>query len=261
MPLITISCLGKKGRAGNAMFQFSFAMGYAKAMGCELQTNDWWGRRVFPAAAELPLINKELPSTHCDSITHYLKLPLGYFIGMKDINLDGYFQHNTFIDFYTRKQVREWFKLKAFLNELSPFERGCDPYSAQHLRRGDYTTDPTFQRLYCTVSDESYAKAIEQFNIPAPVLSIYDGWNAPVKYTYDMGVPWLEDWLVLRDAAHLLRSNSTFAWWAAAIGHGKVYSPVVEDKVGLQTVPFVEGNHPNTAGIFKNQSDLHLREE
>lgn len=262
---ITISCLGCRGRAGNAMFQFAFAKGYAKAMGCDLQTNDWWGRRVFPAAAELPLIDRRLPQTHCDSITHQIGLPLGYFIGTKDIDLNGYFQHQCFIDFYSRSQVREWFRLFPEFEFYAPDKSVTGPYSAKHLRRGDYTNDPVFKKLYCTVSDESYDQAIRTFDIPlhrpGHVLRVCDGGSArEFEKLKAIGAGWLPDFLVLRDAAHLLRSNSTFSWWAGALSDGKVYSPVVEARVGLQHVPFALGNHPNTAGIFPNQSDLWLKE-
>lgn len=264
--IITVSNLGKKGRAGNAMFQFAFAMGYAKAMGCDLLTNDWWGRRVFPAAAAIPIIDlSNLRKTHCDSVCHLLSppLPLDYFFGQTDIDLNVYAQHQLHINFYSRKDVREWFRLNPELEAFAPNAKNF--LSVKHLRRGDYTTDPTFQRLYCTVSDESYDQAIKTFNIPEPIIPVFDGCDRgmraiSVKYLAELGVPWLHDWLLLREAAHLLRSNSTFAWWAATLGNGKVYSPLVEDKVGNQTVSFTEGNWPNTAGVFKNQSNLHLKE-
>lgn len=237
-------------------------------MNCDLQTPDWWGRKVFTVAAEDPLIDRKLSQTHCDSVVHHLKLPLGYFIGQTDIDLNGYFQHQVFLDFYSRRQVREWFRLKPEwelamrgVKMLSAY--GWDKkqaYSAMHLRRGDYTNDPAFQKLYCTVSEQSYEKAKDKFNLPKPVIVIYDGWKEPVSALKSTGLEWLVDFLALKNASHLLRSNSTFAWWAATLGNGRVYSPVVGNKVGLQTVPFVEGNHPNTAGIFPNQSDLHLKE-
>lgn len=243
------------------MFQFAFAMGYAKAMRCDLQTNDWWGRRVFPAAAELPLIDRILKSTFCDSLFTRVGMPrLGYFLGAKDIDLFGYFQHQKFIDFYTRKQAKEWFKLSPKFEAYAPNKEHTGTYSAKHLRRGDYTVPP-FNALYATVSNESYDRAVEQFNSQAPIIPVFEGCVPVDKYLMDLGVPWLSDWLTLRDADHLLRANSSFSWWAAALSNGKVYSPVVGKKVGLQHCEFVEGNHPNLAGVFPNQSDLFLKEE
>lgn len=248
--------LGSRGRAGNAMFQYAFLRGYALSIGADIQTPDWWGRKVFPVAAADPLIDRMLPQTHCDSVTHRAGLPLFYFRGLTDIDVQGYMQHQAFLDTYSRAQALNWFKVSPEFDKYCP---QSDAYSAMHLRRGDYTNDPHFRRLYCTVSELSYQRAIKQFGIPTPVIHIYEGAGAPIKELEDLGVPWLRDWLFLRGASHLLRSNSTFAWWAATLGNGKVYSPVVGKKVGHQTVPFVCGNHPNTAGVFPNQSDLVLQ--
>lgn len=240
------------------MFQYAFAKGYASAMNCDLQTPDWWGRKVFPEAARDPLIDRYLPQTHCDSVVHHIKLPLGYFIGSTDIDLNGYFQHQVFINFYSRTQARNWFSFAPDIYEPYKPAPG-ESWNAKHLRRGDMSDDATFQKLYCTVSDQSYITAEHQFNIQS-VEAIWDGCDNPDPLEVKLGIGWLSDFLFLRDAAILLRANSTFSWWAGALGKGKVYSPVVGNKVGLNTVPFVEGNHPNTAGIFPNQSDLFLKE-
>jgi len=250
-----MSSLGSRGRAGNAFFQYAFLRGYAKTFSCDIQTPQWWGRNVFPVAAADPLIDRVLPKTICDSVDPMM----GRFVGKTDIDLFGYFQHQMFIDFYRRWQVREWFAIKPELYLYSPAERSDGPYSVKHLRRGDYETPP-FNKLYCTVSDESYDNAIEKFNIPGPISTVCDTGAGAFKTLTDLGVPWLCDWLMLRDADHLLRANSSFSWWAGTLGNGKVFSPVVENRVGPNTVEFVEGNWPNLAGIFHNQSDMHLKE-
>lgn len=254
MPLITISCLGNKGRAGNAMFQYVFAKAYAGVMGCDLQTPDWWGRKVFPEATSDPLIDKELPKTHCDSVCKQLGLKLGYFVGQKDIDLRGYFQHANFLDFYSVQKARKWLRINPHLDSFP-----VPPLPVAHYRRGDYATDPTFKKLYCTISDASYEKAFHQHGYKS-VTKIYEGWRSPPQDIIDAGVPWLGDFLAIRDAPVRFRSNSTFAWWACTLGGGRVFSPVVCDKVGLQDVEFVEGNWPNCAGIFPNQSDLFLND-
>lgn len=262
MPVITISCLGSKGRAGNSMFQYSFAKAYALAMGCELQTpSDWWGRKVFVRAANDPVIDRVLPRTVCDSVCLQNSLKLGYFFGKTDIDLDLYGQHQVFLDFYTRKQVRKWFRIKPEFELYSPSKEITGAYSAMHLRRGDYTSDPTFKRLYATISEESYVNAIKKFSIPRPVICVFDGCNPEIEELQVLGLDWLVDFFILRDADHLLRSNSTFSWWASVLGDGITYAPVVGSKTGIHDIEFVQGNWPTTAGIFQNQSDLWLKEE
>ena len=235
------------------MFLYAFAKGYALHHGCELQVPvDWWGRQVFENCNEPP-ITANPSSTELDSKG---KRGLGYFFGQKNVDLFVYGQHQIYVDFYTRAQVREWFKFRP---ELLAYSTECEPYSAAHLRRGDYTDQ--FRKKYCTVSDVSYERAIREFRIPDPIKIVTEGWRPEPPALKDRGLGWIPDFLLLRDAAYLLRANSTFSVWAGWLGHGKVYAPVVKSLVGWQDVSFVEGNYECTAGIFHNQSDLHLKEK
>lgn len=251
MSVITCKFLAGQ-RMGNACFIYAFAKAYALKHKCQLQCPEWFGRKLFVNAGD-PMIKSSLPHTELDAD---LRAPLNYFFGRVDIDLKGYFQHQTFLDFYSRAQVREWFKLKPEFENYSKFSG----HSAAHIRKGDYVNDPGLARLYCDISEKSYDRAIEQFRIPQPVFRVQEGWRAPHPELQKQGIGWLSDFLLLRDAAHLLRANSSFSWWAAAIGSGKVYSPMVEDKVGRQEIAFTEGNWPCTAGRFRNQSALHLKE-
>lgn len=255
MPVITVRSLNTIGRVGNSMFLYAFARGYAERHGCELQVPaDWWGRRVFVGADALPAVTVELPQTELDAVT---TRPLHRYFGRTDIDLRVFAQHQCYVDYYTRKQAREWLNIDPDWQELCGGSLGR--YSAEHLRRGDYLS-AAFRNHYAAITDKSYDRAIAKFNVPTPVLRVGEGLN-PVPPFLDKDLSWLADFLILRDATHLLRANSSFSWWAATLGHGRVLSPVVGDKVGWQDVEFVEGNHPCTAGKFHNQSDLHLKEE
>lgn len=254
MPLITIRNLTGIGRAGNQLFLYCFAKGYAQAMGCDLQVPDWWGRRVFVNANE-PFPSKELPQTESDADS---KKPLGYFFGQCDIDINVFAQHQRYLDYYTRKQVREWLRIKPGLdNEVPALTRAG--YSAAHLRLGDYVTDPWIIKNYCQISAESYLRAIERFKIPEPVIYVYEGWRKQPIGSH--GLDFFSDFLLLKNAKYLLRANSTFSWWASVLGNTKTYSPLVGSFAGPTDVLFVEGNSPTTAGKFRNQSDLILRDE
>jgi len=254
MPLITIRNLPYIGGAGNQLHLYVFSKAYALAHGCELQVPPWWGREVFLNATE-PSVTNLLNPTQSDADGG----KLGYFFGQKDIDINVYAQHQVYIDFYTRKQCREWLTLKPEYERYAPSK--CLAYSAAHLRRGDYVTDPNTHSRYCVVAESSYRRAVKQFNIPQPIFDIFDNWMAPADEALRRGFAFLSDFLFLRDAAYLLRANSTFSWWASTLGHGKTYSPLVEKRIGWNEVEFTEGNHPCTAGCFSNQSDLHLKEE
>lgn len=255
MPVITCSFLSNQ-RAGNAMFIYAFCRAYAEAMGCDLITPPWIGEKIFQNIPKPNLLQRSirLPKTIPD---HLHPEMMGHFFGQKDIDIQAYAQHKMYLDWYSRAKVKEWFKLKpeydkAILNNFFP-------YATAHLRRGDYT-QPPFNKLYATVSDASYHLAMGKFGIPRDAHYIQQEKTFPLSIHVDIGAPWLTDFITLRDATHLLRANSSFSWWAATLGNGKVYSPVVGNKVGWQDVDFVEGNWPTTAGGFKNQSDLHLKE-
>lgn len=253
MSLITVRDLKSVGRFGNQCFLYCAAKGYARAMKCDLEVGPWIGRDIFVNATE-PLPSRELPQTVSDADPSQ---PIGYWFGQREIDIRSYCQHQKYIDMYSRADVREWLKLKPELEAYAPADA---VYSAAHLRKGDYVSDPYLRQRYCEVSEESYDRAAKQFNIPLPLFKVTEGWRPPYAELEKRGLGFLPDWLFLRNASHLLRGNSSFSVFAAWCGHGKVYSPVVGGLAGKHTVPFVEGNHECTAGQFANQSSLHLKE-
>ena len=147
---VQISCLGNFGRFGNQLFQYAFAKSYAEKYNCTLEVpQNWKGRQIFNI--DDPPIGEPLPKTKLDTIPW----------GQKNIDLFGYFCAPDFVQFLTRKKLKEWFKIKDKWMDLVPKPEA--PYLAAHLRRGDYTT--TFAYLYCTVSKKSYLDAISRFRL------------------------------------------------------------------------------------------------
>lgn len=255
MGVITIRNLHTVGRAGNQLFLYAFAKGYALAHGCELQVpKEWWGRRLF--YIEDPPLKAILPQTELDSKS---KKPIGYFFGRTNIDIFAYAQHQAYLDFYTRADVKKWFRIRPEFEQPS-FEHS-GPYTACHIRRGDYVEHPLFRQRYAAVSVSSYHRALSHIKHHEPMVMVREGWQIPPIAMTECGFAWVPDFLTLRNADVLLRANSSFSVWAGWLGNGRVYSPLVENKVGLQDVDFVEGNHANTAGVFPNQSTLHLNEK
>jgi hypothetical protein len=252
MPVVTVPFLAKQ-RFGNALFIYCFARGYAEAMNAELQVPEWIGQKIFINATEPP-ITQNFRWTELDSLS---KQPVDYWFGTVNVAIRAYCQNQAHLAYWTRAKAKQWLKLKPEFEAYAP--KFSEPYSAAHVRRGDYVHDPFIAANYCQVSDESYERAIEQFDIPEPIYRVQEGARPVPPELEASGLGFLPDFLLLRDATHLLRANSSFSVWASWLGNAKTYAPVVEDKVGLQTVPFVLGNHPCTAGRFKNQSDLHLK--
>ena len=257
--LITIRELNSIGRFGNKCFLYVFSKAYARAHGAQLLVPYWEGCKLFINATEELITDKTpiLPQTECDNVT---KRPLNRWFGKVDLDIRVFAQSQCYIDYMTRPMCREFLKLKDTWELYSPSAQGKPPYSAMHIRRGDYVT-PEFRDRYCEVSEDSYKRAIKEFDIPKPVIRVSEEMSQPPDNWPDPQLAWLPDFLLLRDAAHLLRANSSFSWWASVLGYGKTYSPVVGKLVGLQDVPFIESNSPTTAGVFSNQSDLNLKEE
>jgi hypothetical protein len=250
--MICVSRLGKFGRFGNSLFQYCFAKGYAESKGEPLHVPaDWYARQIFeiddpaiPAGDMPPCYGFDsIPKTnHCD--------------------IHGYYQYQDALDFYSAEKTRGWLRLKPrWLKAL----KGIDtPYTAFHIRRGDYKS---YSHLYCIPTAHSYLKCYEA-HPEVPRFIIYVGDETPV---HDQGVPdafaFLPDFVCLLRAGCLLRANSSFSWWAATLGGMRVFSPDVGSKTGEQDVPFVEGNHPWFADVRANEpqspgtfTELRLKE-
>lgn len=237
MPIVQCSCLGKKGRTGNQCMQAAVARAYAELTGSELQIPaDWEGRKVFVGWDKFaPIGDRQIRAD--EKHFHPDK-------GVVNIDLDGYFQQQRFIDLLSRRKLKEWFTIKPEV--AAKYLPAREPYCAMHLRHGDYEA---FAHIYAIIEQESYLRAYDNFGCDLPIVWV----------RAEDGHDWLHDFLVMQRADVLFRANSTFSWWAAALSDGKVYSPLVAGKHGHVDVEFVAGNWPRCVDL-PNVTDLHLPE-
>jgi len=213
------------GGFGNQMFQYAATRAFAEICGVEFKTPPWVGEKIF----NLPSVNRPAKG---------------------DAEYPGYHQNQTSA-IYTRSQVREWFKFKPEIENL--LKKVPANEFALHLR--DYGTCPGL----ATVSMKSFQKAIHLFGYDVPAfVVIVQGRLKPVEGFEDFD--FLPDFYRLMTAKVLFRANSTFSWWAATLGDGKVYAPIMEGKPGGQVVDceFVEGNYPR-CGMLEFLTDIHLK--
>ena len=250
MSIVSISCLGSFGRFGNQLFQYAFAKAYADRHGSILQTPAWVGQKLFEHINDPP-ITKQLPKTSVDNVPW----------GKVDIDLFGYFQFKECFDYYSLTWLRQLFQFGHRWLLMFPKE---GQYVAAHRRSGDYLTK--HQRVYCTVKEESFIRAYREFNLDNQRLIWVSEERPNTDDRLTTDVSFLKDFMILMNADVLLRSNSTFSWWAGTLGSGAVYSPIVGDHLGLSDVPFVKGNYPRflhphyCRGTSAPPCDLHIRE-
>lgn len=238
--IVQFPALGKFGRTGNQLFQYAFAKAYAMSVNATLHTPPWIGQTLFEDINDPPCIDG-LPTLGLDTIPRNDRT---------DVNLSGYYQFADAFQYYSINTVRRWFTFKKeWMDQFT--ER---PKIAAHVRRGDYVTQ--YASVFCTIEEDAYIWAIEKAGY-----SLFDvTWireDKPTVFSHP-GLEWLKDFFTLMNAEVLFRANSTFSWWAGTLGNAKVYSPVVEGKVGPHSdVDFIEGNHPRCT-CQPNTSDFWL---
>lgn len=266
---------------GNRMFQYAFARSYAERHGFELHTPRCILQRIFqiddpPADRDLPLMAGDHSQT-------------GYAFGAMndgayDVTLTGQRQHQEELT-YTRTDAKRWFKLRPEMEELVRNVPSMEVVA--NLRRGDYTyaCNP-----FVVISEESYLDACDEYGIDKDKVYFLDGETHYRIPEIPVESPWvnldatqqgkvgdaarldfLPDLALMMRAKVLLRSNSTFAWWAATLGDAeRVFSPDIRAVTPAgpvpgtlyrapQDVPFVEGNHMPMAWGWPFLSELHLK--
>ena len=233
------------GGFGNQLFQYAFARAYAEVHRATLLTPGWVGQRIFEISN--PPLDYDLPRAGFDEIPN----------GRVNVILSGYFQSQTAIDLMSVSRLRAWFRLRdewkqRFTTRLS---------IVAHVRRGDYIG---LSNIYCLVSENSYIAACRKFSLnPDNISWVQEGSHQQAQDLIDIGVPFLDDFVSLMNADVILRANSSFSWWAATLSRGRVLSPLVEDRIGMQDVEFVEGNWPrmvDSRNCRMHITDLHLRD-
>jgi hypothetical protein len=226
------------GGLGNTLFQYAFAKAFCEKNGLELHTPIWAGQVLFGIRDPGPV----------NGLPIYTDLTIGEWKG-GDISFCGYTQMQRHL-LYTRDQARKWFTFRTSLLDQLEETRPDDDYLVAHRRVGDYPSCG-----YVVVSKESYRVGAEKFGFdPDTIRWVTDEHRSAIAVME-------HDFYRLMRAPILFRGNSTFSWWAATLGHGRVFSPIIEDAEGgkEQDVPFLDGNYARFI-VADNVEDLRLKE-
>lgn len=238
MSAITVSLYA---RLGNQMFQYAHARAYAEQNGHELRTQEWVGEKIFT-----------LDGHNCARPD-----------GTEVETLQGYFQDQKSL-IYTRADCRRWFKFRP---EIIDSLIGCYSYFPYaHFRRGDYAQSgfPLISRqsVDAAVAEHLFPSELRENMVPGcEYISVSEEVPHLVP-AFTGGMSMVPDFYRLAHAPVLFRANSSFSYWAAVLGHGKVFSPIVDGLIGgveNDNVPYVPGNHARLA-MHEFTTDLHLKE-
>ncbi|MBK9441141.1 MAG: hypothetical protein IPN53_07445 [Comamonadaceae bacterium] len=244
--VLTISTLGKFGDFGNQLFQLCFGIGLARHLGAELQIpNDWVGYKIF---------NIRLPEIEIIPIA---KTPIDYIPNADQIekhhriDLIGFWQFQEAIDMFSKNDISQWLVFQSWIlekfriNNVNKFRK-----IAIHKRRGDYLKPENIDR-FCCISNRSFYKCLYtqvfqnlEKNDASHVFEVSEENRICDDFCDSLNIGFIPDFMSLVSADIVIRSNSSFSFWASALGGDHVYSPVVKDCVGWSDVDFVAGNHP-----------------
>jgi len=227
------------GRWGNNLFQYAFARGYCERNGLELHTDPWVGEKIFEISH--PRCVGDLPRMEEVDLRD----------GMGDISYRSYSQQQKCADYYSLEQIARWFRFRQReIYDRLYIHLPTSRETVAHRRRGDYVWDGS---SYPLVSDKSYVECCNKFALNRMItwVSEEDAFRHP-EFTGELSL--VPDFVRMSHAFTLLRSNSSFSFWGAAIAQSigaRIFSPVVDGlKGGIEhDVEFIEGNSARLASF------------
>lgn len=253
MSIVTCRTMGCGGRFGNQLFAYAFAKGYCQRYGHELR---------IPSHSTLRYVF-DIPEAVSDN-DHYRNTPLDKIPdGEGEIDLYGYYQFQAAVDFW-KDDFAAWFKLRPqWQTILDEKITANSDATVCHIRGGDYLN---LAEHFCYVQPMSYWQALKTYNLTQHKTKWVSEYNGEIDARVPQIIEFLPDFLTLVSARTLLRSNSTFAWWAATLRKvwfpnetQDVLSPVVKGKFGPNICNFVVGNHPQMSSrSTPTLSDLYV---
>jgi hypothetical protein len=208
--MITFSKLGKHGNLGNQLFQIASLMGLGKIFGHEVVIPEWKYRPFFDGLPlELNISGELVEEKHF----HY---DLDQF---QKLNNDGNY------DVLGWLQSHLYFKSKLFT--LKDIVKNESPTIGISIRRGDYVDNPNYYQLEINY----YLNSLLKIGLDKPIKIFSDDLEYCKKHfeclpnvSFINKTP-IEQLQEMAGCEWLIIANSTFSWWGAYLGNGKVTRP------------------------------------
>ena len=233
------------GRLGNLLFQYCNARALCEQNGHTLCIPPWVGEKIF----DIPMADRT-PASQCD---------------MREIDCMHQDQASLI---YTRSQVKQWLRIRPeVLEKLSVITQNRKPVLLSVRKGRDFLGAGLVSLgLACYVeaaAQRGYGPEDCEWEIDTSPTRL--PWFQGDVTAAGLGTTWvsLPAFYRIMTAKVLFRANSTFDFWAATLGDGEVYSPVIRGMTGgvpdQYCTNWVQGNWPSPSANTPN-TDLHLAE-
>lgn len=246
--IIQCTDLGEIGRFGNQMGQYAVALAYARLTKSVLQVPKWIGQDIFEGLDD-PQPDRTLPQGQLD-VLPWPKV---------NVDLHGWFRYQDAMQPWSYAELKKAFRIRDKWKNLFPKRPGRTVVA--HVRRGDYLNVNV-----CLIDVAAYWRQAQRLGIdPQDIVWVSDSIKRPQHPDVPPHLDFLGDFMELVNADVILRANSSFSYWGAALSNAEIWSPVVDERVGFQhDIPWIRGNSPKTMPARTNIgkiTDVVLRDD
>jgi len=202
--IVTFGELGRYGRTGNALFQLSAAIGYAKKHNIDFVFPKWAESHLFNIDSKYFLDTFRVQNKYEEKNFFYEEIPF-----LPNVTLHGYFQSPKYFE-HCEQDIRTMLMPK---NMGEPLD-----YCSVHVRRGDYVKLADFHTNLDVAG--YYFKAMEM--IPSKnflIVSDDPEWCRKNfignDFTIKSPASGIDDLKTLISCKNNIIANSSFSWWGA----------------------------------------------
>lgn len=224
MKYVTFSRLGKHGRLGNQFFQIAATVGYALRTGRTCIFPLWKYnehlKKPLPTGCVTPDVIYSQHGVECREIPLY---------DCETVDLKHYFESEKYFA-HCKKEIRDLFTPSDRISEWILKELSEGPCCAVHVRRGDLLRLNKTPLMTC----DYYRKGAEALYGPGYqdrryiICSDDPDWCAGLPFKNKKiyrSYPDIKDLFLMSRCDDIIITTSTFSWWSAWLGSGRVISP------------------------------------